>query len=214
MEKDINLELAKTFAAALERDGRFRVVLTRSDDTFIPLEERTRIANEKKADLFVSFHCNAALSDQSNGFEIYFLSEKATDDAAAATARRENAVVELEGVAGKAKMQVQRLLWSMAKNETMNESSELAALVNQRMKDVDDVAARGVRQANFFVLRGANMPAVLVESAFITHKREEKLLRSRSYQSRLVQAVHSGLMDYEKRLIQSRQASSRGAREP
>jgi N-acetylmuramoyl-L-alanine amidase len=204
LEKNINLEIARALARTLRRERRFNVILTRDDDVFLELRERTEIANQKKADLFVSIHCNSALSNKSKGFEVYFLSENATDEAAAAVARRENAVVELEGVTGAARRKVQELLWAMAKTETMNESSEIAALIARQVERRLPVDNRGVKQAGFYVLKGANMPAVLVESAFISHPKEEGLLNSRRYQTKLSDVVYAGLLEYEKRKIQAR----------
>jgi N-acetylmuramoyl-L-alanine amidase len=203
-EKDANLEIARALARVLKRDNRFRVIMTRNDDTFIPLEKRTQIANDHKADLFISIHCNAALSKASHGFEIYFLSENATDEAAAAVARRENAVIELEGLTDQAKMKVSQLLWSLARTETLNESSEVAALISRQVDKRLRIENRGVKQAAFYVLKGANMPAVLVESAFITHSKEEGLLRSSRFHAKLADAVYAGVLDYEKRKIQAR----------
>jgi N-acetylmuramoyl-L-alanine amidase len=203
-EKDINLEVAKSLERLLTREGRFTVILTRQDDTFIPLDERADIANRHKADLFISIHCNAALSPKSNGFEIYFLSEKATDDDAAAVARRENAVVELEGITGKAKHKLQELLWSLARTETLNESSEIAAFMARQVGSRLPLVNRGVRQAGFFVLKGADMPAVLVESAFLSNPGEEGLLKSARYRTQLTDALYAGLLDYEKRKIKTR----------
>jgi N-acetylmuramoyl-L-alanine amidase len=208
LEKDINLVVARALAQVLRRDRRFQVILTRDSDEFIPLQERTEIANKQKADLFVSVHCNAALSKRSSGFEIYFLSENATDDVAASVARRENAVIELEGVTGKTKHKIQELLWSMARTETMNESSEVAGLISQQAKQKLPIHSRGVKQANFYVLRGADMPAVLVESGFITHSQEELQLRSDRFQNKLVNALYSGILEYEKRKIHSRQSKA------
>jgi len=190
----------------LNAEGRFRVILTRSDDRFLTLQERSSIANKAKADLFISVHCNAALNAASNGFEIYFLSEKATDDEAAAVARRENAVIELEGLGGKARGKVEELLWALARNEHINESSTVAAHIARQADKRLGSLNRGVKQAGFYVLRGTAMPAVLVESAFITNPKEEGLLRSARYQQRIVDAVYAGLLDYEKRKIQARLA--------
>ncbi|MBI4395509.1 MAG: N-acetylmuramoyl-L-alanine amidase, partial [Elusimicrobia bacterium] len=207
LEKDVNLEIARTLARILEKEDRFRVILTRRDDVFIPLRERTKIANEHEADLFISIHCNASLTRKSNGFEIYFVSEKATDDEAAAVARRENAVVELEGLTGKAMETLQEVFWSMARTETLNESSEMAALVSHQAGRRLTIPNRGVKQASFYVLRGAKMPAVLVECGFITHKEEEGILRSRRFQNKLVDSLFAGLLDYEKRKIQAKVAA-------
>jgi N-acetylmuramoyl-L-alanine amidase len=209
LEKDINLEIARALARQLKRDRRFKVILTRDGDEFIPLADRTKIGNGNKADLFVSIHCNAALSKDSHGFEIYFLSEHATDEMAAAVARRENAVIELEGAVGKAKQKVQDLIfWSMARTETLNESSEFAGIIGRQVKQRINMAHRGVKQAGFFVLKGAEMPAVLVESGFITHPDEESRLRSSRFQNKLVSALRAGILDYERRKIQARQAKS------
>ena len=208
MEKDINLEIALALAKSLRREGRFKVILTRDTDEFIPLADRTKIANKQKADLFISIHCNAAERRDSNGFEVYFLSENATDASAAEVARRENAVIELEGMSHKAKNKVQDLLWSMARTETMNESSEVAGLFSAEVKPRLGIPHRGVKQAGFYVLRGANMPAVLVETAFISHPREERLLRTGRFQQKIVDGIHAGVLDYEKRKIQSRTAKA------
>ncbi|HMX42395.1 MAG TPA: N-acetylmuramoyl-L-alanine amidase, partial [Elusimicrobiota bacterium] len=156
----------------------------------------------------ISLHCNAGLTRASNGFEIYYLSEKATDDEAAAVARRENAVVDLEGVAGPAKEKVEELLWSLARNEHMNDSSEIAALIAHQAAKRLPLANRGVKQAGFYVLRGTAMPAILIETGFITHPKEEGLLRSTRYHQKLIETVYAGLLDYEKRKIQTRLAQS------
>lgn len=203
-EKDVNLQVARGLADLLNAEGRFRVILTRADDRFLTLQERSSIANKAKADLFISVHCNAGLNAASNGFEIYFLSEKATDDEAAAVARRENAVIELEGLGGKARGKVEELLWALARNEHINESSTVAAHIARQADKRLGSLNRGVKQAGFYVLRGTAMPAVLVESAFITNPKEEGLLRSARYRQRIVDAVYAGLLDYEKRKIQAR----------
>ncbi|HMU95382.1 MAG TPA: N-acetylmuramoyl-L-alanine amidase [Elusimicrobiota bacterium] len=207
-EKDVNLRTARALAQLLRAEGRFNVLLTRSDDRFLTLEERSSVANKNKADLFISLHCNAGLTRASNGFEIYYLSEKATDDEAAAVARRENAVVDLEGVAGPAKEKVEELLWSLARNEHMNDSSEIAALIAHQAAKRLPLANRGVKQAGFYVLRGTAMPAILIETGFITHPKEEGLLRSTRYHQKLIETVYAGLLDYEKRKIQTRLAQS------
>ena len=140
----------------------------------------------------LAIHCNAALNSRSNGFEIYFLSEKATDDAAAAVARRENASLELEGPAGKAKAKVFPLLWSMAKTEDLNESSEMAALVHGHARKKLKVIARGVKQAGFAVLKSPRMPSVLVEAAFLSSRDEVKLLRDSGWRKRFGEHLADG----------------------
>jgi N-acetylmuramoyl-L-alanine amidase len=210
LEKDVNLVIARGLVKALRAAGRYEVHLTRDSDEFVSLQDRAEFANKKKADLFISVHCNAALSSKSNGFEVYFLSERATDEAAAGVARRENASIELEGPADKVQAKVAQLLWSLAKTETLNESSELAALVHKHAQKRLDVDSRGVKQAGFYVLKWAQMPAVLVESAFITNPREEGLLRSSRYVDKVAAAVVQGVKDYEKRKTQARLGKAGG----
>lgn len=204
LEKDANLQIGLALAKLLNEEGRFKVIMTRSNDSFVPLQERSSIANKAKADLFISLHCNAGLSRDSKGFEVYFLSEKASDDAAAAVARRENAVVELEGMIGKGRQELEGLLWSLARNEHMNDSSAIAGHIDQQVAKRMSMSNRGVKQAGFYVLRGTSMPAILVESAFITHPKEEGLLRSARFHRKLVDALYAGLLDYEKKRIQAR----------
>ncbi len=204
LEKDINLLIAKEIARALREEGGYEVHLTRTTDDFVSLKDRADFANNVKADLFISVHCNAALTSRSNGFEVYFLSEKATDDASAAVARRENASLELEGPVDKVQAKAAQLLWSLAKTQDLNESSEVAALVEKHAQGTLEVTPRGVKQAGFYVLKWARMPAVLVESAFITNPKEEKLLRSSRYVDGIVKTVVSGVKDYERRKVQAR----------
>ncbi|MEW6556457.1 MAG: N-acetylmuramoyl-L-alanine amidase [Elusimicrobiota bacterium] len=200
-EKDINLSVALKLAKVLEDDG-YAVYLTRHDDTFIPLADRAKFANKVLADLFVSIHCNASISEETRGFEIYFLSENATDRAAEAVANMENSVVVLEkGLSKDNKKDIEKLLLSMAVNEFMNESSAVCGFINQQVcKNFSNIESRGVKQANFFVLRGATMPAVLVELAFLSHSKEEKLLKQKKFQKRIVEAIYNGIKKYEKQI--------------
>lgn len=199
-EKDINLTIADRLSDALKKDG-YDVYLTRSEDVFIPLAERTKFANKVMADLFVSIHCNASISDGTRGFEIYFLSEKATDRAAAAVANMENSVVALERSSLTGKRDIEKLLLSMAVNEFMNESASLCGTINQEIcTNFSNLDSRGVKQANFYVLRGATMPAVLVEVGFLSNSKEEKLLNQKKFQKKITENILKGIKEYEKRL--------------
>jgi N-acetylmuramoyl-L-alanine amidase len=203
-EKEINLEIVKELKRLFENDPEkeFEVVLTRDTDVFIPLAERTDIANKKKADLFVSIHCNAAMNRSSNGFEIYFLSEDAecaTDPEAQATAVLENSVIKLEKKQSKELEKLQQFLWSMSVNEFMNESSELCCLIANDVSKRTKVINRGVRQAGFYVLRGTAMPAVLVECAYLSNVEEEAMLKTRRFQKKIADCVFAGVKKYEHR---------------
>lgn len=196
MEKAINLEMAEELAEIL-RQKDYEVLLTRTDDTFVPLEERARMANRFKADLFISLHCNASLSSHLKGFEVYFLSEKASDPHADAVARSENASLALEEKP--VSSGVRHLLRSLAKNVYINESSECGTLIDRHVARQMSQPHLGVKQAKFYVLRGAEMPALLIESAFLSNPSEEKLLKSSRYRRQLMTAVELAITEYNRR---------------
>ncbi|WP_413853356.1 N-acetylmuramoyl-L-alanine amidase family protein [Candidatus Ruminimicrobium bovinum] len=195
-EKDVNLAIALALKNLFNKDKNYKVILTREDDTFIPLSERTNIANKNKVDLFISVHNNANIKREMSGFEIYFLSENASDSEAAATAALENSVISLEDKPKGQKAVLQNMLWSMTVNEFINESSELASFISgetpKRLKTIN----RGIKQANFYVLRGAQMPAVLVEGAFISNYSEEAKLNTRNFQLAIADSIYEGVKKY------------------
>ncbi|MCL2390751.1 MAG: N-acetylmuramoyl-L-alanine amidase, partial [Endomicrobia bacterium] len=195
-EKDINLAIAYELQKLLDADDNYEVILTRKDDTFIPLVERTNIANEHNADLFVSIHCNANFNRASSGFEIYFLSEKATDSEAAATATLENSVLELEGKPTKKRARLQDMLWSMMLNEYINDSSELASFIAAETPGRLKIPNRGVKQASLYVLRGAQMPSVLIEAAFLSNYAEEAKLNTDRFQSAVADSIYEGIKKF------------------
>lgn len=197
-EKEINLAVAKELAALLKEERVFNVVLTRGDDSFLPLAERSRIANEAHADLFVSLHCNAHKDSREHGFEVYILSETASDPEAARLAEFENSSLRLEGKSA-ADESAALILRAMSKTENINAAAELAALVSRSLHQRVDLNPRGVKQAAFYVLRGTDAPAVLVEMAYVSNRKDEAKLRSKSYRRRLVDGIYAGLVDYAKR---------------
>jgi N-acetylmuramoyl-L-alanine amidase len=198
-EKDVNLSIAFKLAQILHEKTNLQVILTRKEDEFIPLAERTQIANLKKADLFASIHCNSGLDKDAKGFEIYFLSERATDMEAEAVANIENSVIDLEDKSAVTD-KLKAILWSLTLNEFVNDSSELCSFVVGRVNEMDvDLVNRGVKQAGFYVLRGTKMPAVLVECAFLSNKREERLLNKGSFCDKIAKTVYTGIMDYIER---------------
>jgi N-acetylmuramoyl-L-alanine amidase len=173
------------------------VILTRGSDVFVPLTSRTRMANEAGADLFISIHCNSARSRSGQGFETYFLSEAKTEDERR-VARMENASLRFENP----DLDPERLgdlnfiLWDLAQNEYLRESSDLAELIQKGLDDELDLHDRGVKQAGFWVLNGAYMPAILIETAFISNPSEERLLASRKFQRHLVDGIADSLLEY------------------
>jgi len=201
LEKDINLaivkELEKIFSASPDAD-KFEILLTRTDDIFVPLVDRTNFANEKMADLFISVHCNASMKKTTGGYEVYFLSENASDPDAIATQVLENSVVELEKKPDRKRSKLQELLWSMIVNEFINESSELCHFTTLEIPKRIKVENRGVRQAGFYVLRGAQMPAILVECAFLSNPQEEAKLKASRIQKQIADGLYTAIKNYLK----------------
>lgn len=197
-EKDVNLAAALELARVLRERGDFDVLLTREEDVFLPLSERSELANSRNADLFVSLHCNAARSKGEHGFEVYSVSETATDPAAEALAAKENAVLELEGKDPQGEM-AKMILLAMTKTEMLNESVALSALSAKAIGKRVDIAARGAKQAAFYVLRGTHAPAILVEMAFVSNPKDEAKLTSRRFRRAMAEGVAAGIADYAKR---------------
>jgi N-acetylmuramoyl-L-alanine amidase len=179
-EKNIVLSIARILAKKIKEKIGCEVVLTRDKDTFISLEQRTAIANMQKADLFVSLHINAHKNGNIWGLETYFLN-MATDERAVMVAARENATSE------KNISDLQTILNDLMLNTKIHESSRLAHEVQKGMfshiqKSYKRAKSLGVKQAPFYVLIGAQMPAILVETGFLTNSTEKKRLMSKKYQ--------------------------------
>ncbi len=206
-EKSVVLRVAKRLKRLLEKQLRVNAVLTRDSDTFIPLHRRAEIARENRGKIFVSLHCNASRKVRPRGAEVYFLSEAKTAEAAD-VARRENAVLELEqnGDTGVDQGdELDGIRFGLLSTQFLIESQDLAALIRgeiaQTVTGLDD---RGVKQANFYVMRGTmgHMPSVLVEMGFISNPAEEKRLRSTHVQKRLAEAIYRGLRAFKLRYEQ------------
>jgi N-acetylmuramoyl-L-alanine amidase len=195
-EKDITLSIAKRLKKKLEDRLGCEVIMTRSKDTFLTLEERTAFANTKDADLFISIHVNAHRNKNAYGVETYFLN-LATDEDAIRVAAMENAT------STKNISDLQTILMDLMQNAKINESSRLASHVQTNMvgylkKKYSDIRDKGVKQAPFYVLLGAQMPAILVETSFVSNPRECKRLMDPSYQDRLSEGIVLGIEDYIK----------------
>ncbi len=201
MEKDATLTLCRKLADNLETKLKTRVVLTRTGDSVVPLDQRTAIANQYKADLFLSVHMNAAVVKGAHGSETYFLSLEASDELAKKAAEVENAAGRpMPPENGDLKL----ILWDLAQHEYLNESSRFAQAVQEEMNRATGVQNRGVKQAPFKVLIGATMPAALVEVAFITNPDEEAKLQRDDFQKLMVDALTTAVerykTDYETRI--------------
>ncbi|OGP58326.1 MAG: hypothetical protein A2V67_03950 [Deltaproteobacteria bacterium RBG_13_61_14] len=198
-EKDVTLALAKKLKARLEKENpELKVVLTRSDDRYLSLVERTARANTLDADLFISIHCNASPNREAAGIETYYL-DNTTDRAALKLAARENFVSEDKQT--KADSITNLILADLQTTTKVNDSVPLAGLVQESLvrelkKEYSNVHDLGVKKAPFWVLTGARMPCVLVETSFISNRREEKRLVSSSFQDDLARAMARGIREY------------------
>jgi N-acetylmuramoyl-L-alanine amidase len=212
MEKELVLEVTKRVARLLEERFNVKVLLSRDSDAFVTLKDRTSYANRERADLFVSIHANAHRVVASEGLEVYFLSSEATDNAARQVAAAENSVVQLEKpAAGRANGKsdvVRTMLWDLAQADFQAESSRLAETVLDSMTQALRIPNRGVKQAGFYVLGGAAMPAILIEIGFVTNPKEEKKLKDSKYRDEIARAIVSGLGDYKRAWDQRARASA------
>lgn len=195
-EKDLTLLIAHELRGNLERRLGVRTVLTRDDDTDIPHDRRTALANQNKADLFVSIHLNSALGAGAHGAETYFLSNRATDSRAARAAAMENLDQQV-GLGTDAPQELELILWDLAQSYHMAESQRLAAIIQEELNATLQLRNRGVKQAPFRVLVGAAMPAVLVELGFISNPDEEAKLQTPAYRTQLVDALVRAIGRYK-----------------
>jgi N-acetylmuramoyl-L-alanine amidase len=193
-EKDLVLDVARRLEQLVRGELGAEVVMTRSGDVFVPLEERTAIANSKGADLFLSIHANSSRSPRSRGVETYFLNF-AVDPHAEAVAARENAI------SAATLKDLQNLVKAITLNTKIDESRDFAASVQEAMvaslkSHSPQVQDRGVRTAPFYVLIGANMPSVLAEISFVSNPDEERLLRTTEHRQRIAQGIFGGVRSY------------------
>jgi N-acetylmuramoyl-L-alanine amidase len=195
MEKDLCLDVALRLGKIIQqRLPGADVVYTRSDDTFIPLEERTHIANEAKADLFISIHANSSHDHGARGIETYYLNLKGSPDAME-VASRENATAQ------QSVHDLEDLVKKIARSEKIDESRELAAdiqdsLARRIQKSYKPVKDRGVRKAPFVVLIGADMPSILTEISFLSNPADEQLLKKPDHRQRVAEGLYQGVASY------------------
>lgn len=185
-EKDITLDLAKRIAAQIEAGGRCKAVLTRTRDVFVPLQERAIKAQTAKADFFVSIHADSAPNPDARGLSAYTLSEKASDGLAAAIADRENAVDLLHGLdLGVSDPQVAAILFDLSRRHSLNTAlarkAHIVKTAGAKLRLLDNPR----RSANFAVLKVPDVPAVLIETGFLSNTNDELLLTSAKSRSRI-----------------------------
>lgn len=197
-ESALTLDVALRLEKLLQKELGVEVVLTRRTNVYIPLEERTAIANRHNADLFLSIHANSSRNTSAKGIETYFLSFASSPEAEAVAAR-ENSASERE------MHQLPDIIKAIALNNKLDESRDLANMVQESLvanlrKSNKGVRSRGVKKAPFVVLIGAAMPSVLAEISFITNKQELQLLKTAGYKDRIAQALHAAVLRYRRSL--------------
>lgn len=197
-EKKVVLDVALRLRRLILRKLGCQVVMTRSTDTFVPLEERTAIANQEGADLFISIHANASRDSSARGIETYYLNFT-TNAEALSVAARENATSE------QSVFELQGLVRKIALSEKVDESRNFAKVVNRELtlhlnRDGDTQPDRGIKKAPFVVLIGANMPSILVEISFLTNPHDERLLENPRFRQQIAQALFDGIARYSEGL--------------
>jgi N-acetylmuramoyl-L-alanine amidase len=197
-EADLVLDVALRLEQLLSKQDGFEVVLTRRVDTFVPLEERTAIANREGADLFLSIHANASTNSSARGIETYFLNLTANPDAEMVAAR-ENAA------SSRSMNQLPDIVKAIALNNKIHESRDFASMIqsslhSQLQKSDSSVRNLGVKQAPFMVLLGATMPSVLAEISFITNRQDATMLKTEKYRQRIAEALYAGVLRYQQSL--------------
>lgn len=202
-EKDVTLAIALQLKKLLEDNSDIRVVMTREEDRFVPLSKRTRMANQSQGKLFISIHANSNRNPHVKGLTTYFLGPAKTEEALE-VARRENAVInyeqdkslyagfETEGF----------ILLKLAQNAYQQESEELAALVQEEVSKRARIRNRGVKQAGYYVLIGASMPNILIETAFISNSQEARLLVSKKFQKQIAEGIFASIMRFKRKYEQ------------
>ena len=199
-EKDIALDVTLRIGELLEQRGDIKVVYTRSSDVFIPLWRRTEIANKANGKLFLSIHVNGVDSPNAHGFEIYMLGQGRTEDAIRA-AEKENAVVQMESVEDKRRYQgydnIANILANMVHTVNMGDSENLAQIISGRVDSDLSQKNRGVKQAIYYVLIGADMPKLLIEMGFNSNRVEARKLNTRKYRQLIAETLYQSIIEFK-----------------
>jgi len=198
LEKDVTLDVARRLKASLEGRLGIRVLLTRDEDRLVPLDERASMANNNKADLFISLHANASLRPDTRGAEVFYLSLDGFGDAARTLAESPKGT-PVPALGGGSR-DIELIAWDMAQARHLAESAVFAGLIEEELRRRVEMSARAIQQAPFRVLASANMPAVLVEMAFLSHAQQEALLGGDEFKNRIAQGLYDAIVRYRVRL--------------
>jgi N-acetylmuramoyl-L-alanine amidase len=198
-EKEVTLDIAKMLKKLMETQG-IEVMMTRSTDRFVPLSERVTMTNNSKADLFVSIHANANPVKSLNGFEVYYVSPKSSDSQRALSAAKTEELNLDRSCFASSNIELKAILWDMVNNYNKSESIILSKTICQTIGRNLDTRVIGSKGANFCVLRGSCIPAVLIEVGFLSNLNEEKLLYETEHRKRLAECIRDGIREYAKEL--------------
>jgi len=199
-EKTVALDVVKRVGRLLTKNTNVKVVYTRDEDVFIPLWQRTKIANEKNGKIFISVHANGNRNRNAHGFETYLLRPGKTQDAIDVAAEENAAIKYEESRNGKYEELTHEglILATMAQSMFMKESESLAGQIQHELNKEIKSPNRGVKQAGFYVLIGASMPNVLLEVGFLTNPEEEKKLRTAEYRQKIANAIYRAIIEFKK----------------
>jgi N-acetylmuramoyl-L-alanine amidase len=208
-EKEVTLDIARRLRDILKAEG-LQVLMTRSTDRSVSLEERVNIANNSRAGLFVSIHANANRSRSLKGFEVYYISPGISDSERALAAAKNERLNLQDSSFGSSSLTLKAILWDMIYNYDRAESVELSYAICRNAVGNLDTRVIGTKSANFQVLRGAAMPAVLVEVGFLSNANEERSLDDGSYRQKIAESINQGLKEYALRLAGPKQKQQDG----
>lgn len=195
-EKDITLDLAIMLYQRIAYHGQIKAFLTRTADYYVPLSDRTAIANQFRADLFISIHANASKNRSASGSETYYCSEKASNKEAARVASFENAVLKYDEPFKKREgyIDIEEILFRFEQKLNWNESGKVASKFQKRFCEKLPLPNRGINSANFFVLRRAKMPSILLEIGYISNSNDEAKLGQRAFREKVADSIFQGLL--------------------
>ncbi|MCX5703396.1 MAG: N-acetylmuramoyl-L-alanine amidase [Candidatus Omnitrophica bacterium] len=196
-EKDVNLDIAKRLARLLEAQG-IKVVMTRTVDRFISLDRRVQIANNSHADLFVSIHSNANRVRSLSGFEVYYVSPSLNDSKRAYETAKDTELDLTNASFASNSLDLKATLWDMVYTNSRAEAVALSSALCRSLDRNLDTKILGIKAARFEVLRDAQIPAVLIETGFLSNSNEERMLKNSYYRQRLAQGILEGIEDYSR----------------
>ena len=207
LEKTVALDVARRLKSVIEGRLGIRVVLTREDDRLVPPDERASVANNNKADLFISLHANASPARSVRGAEVFYLSLEGFNDESRKLAERPDTTAV--PILGGGSRDIDLILWDMAQARHLTESSAFAIIAEEELRRRVEMSPNPIQQAPFRVLVAANMPAILVEMAFLSNPEQEAQLSSEAFKNLIVQAMYDAIVRYRARVEAQAQAPGR-----